>query len=107
MGRGTGRSKQARVKRVMDERAPKIVENPKKALILRGTKASEPVRKALHDLVRRPWSTPMGGVMGPCGRRASRTDPLVASRAGQVEGPALRPDAEEERHCAIPGPVLL
>lgn len=41
----------ARSKRILENREPKVVENPKRTLFLRGTSASELVQTALNDIV--------------------------------------------------------
>ncbi|KAG5462607.1 MAG: hypothetical protein BJ554DRAFT_4443, partial [Olpidium bornovanus] len=46
----SSRPKNARSKRAMEKRAPKVEENPKVALFLRGTTTSEIVRTAMSDL---------------------------------------------------------
>jgi len=38
-------------KQFLEERAPKLVENPKKAMFIRGNKTSEIVVRAMTDLV--------------------------------------------------------
>ncbi|KNC82146.1 hypothetical protein SARC_05566 [Sphaeroforma arctica JP610] len=46
----TGKAKNARTKRVMDNRAPKVIENPKQTLFVRGNKTGEVVNELLGDL---------------------------------------------------------
>jgi hypothetical protein len=48
--------KNARVKRALDEREPKAVENEKTAIFVRGQNTSEKVRSAMKDLVSRSGS---------------------------------------------------
>lgn len=40
----------ARSKRIQEKKAPKVVENPKSALFLRGTSCSQVVQDALADI---------------------------------------------------------
>ncbi len=49
--------KNARSKRIQENRAPKVVENPKQALFIRGTSTNGVVNEALRDLVSR-WTFP-------------------------------------------------
>ena len=46
-----GKAKTARTKRFLDNRAPKLVENTKTAVVLKGGNTSETVTAALKDLV--------------------------------------------------------
>ncbi|ORZ40715.1 ribosome production factor 2 [Catenaria anguillulae PL171] len=46
----TVKAKNARTKRFLDNRAPKVVENPKTAILIRGTTTSAIVNQALADL---------------------------------------------------------
>jgi hypothetical protein len=43
--------KNARVKRVLEKRAPKLVENPKRAIFVRSSTANAVTQSILHDLV--------------------------------------------------------
>lgn len=43
--------KNQRVKRALEDRAPKLVENSKKAMFIRGGKVSELVSQAMKELV--------------------------------------------------------
>lgn len=45
------KAKTARGHRVMEEREPKVVENTKQAMFVKGTKTSEVVNSAMADLV--------------------------------------------------------
>jgi ribosome production factor 2 len=49
----SSKPKNARVKRALDEREPKLVENEKSAIFVRGQNTSEKVRLAMKDLVSR------------------------------------------------------
>lgn len=48
----TSKPKNARVKRALDEREPKDVENEKTAIFVRGNQTSEKVKVVMKDLVR-------------------------------------------------------
>jgi len=45
------KAKTARGHRVMEDREPKVVENTKQAMFIKGTKTSEVVNSAMADLV--------------------------------------------------------
>ena len=48
----SSKPKNQRVKRALEERAPKLVENEKSAMFIRGGRTSETVTQVLKDLVR-------------------------------------------------------
>jgi len=95
----SSKPKSARVKRALEEREPKVVENPKTAIFVHGNKTGERVAIALKELVR-PWrSCPPW-----CCRdstAAARTDDshllLPLSRSiGHAEATRLDPVHQEE-----------
>lgn len=45
------KSKRARIERILKDREPKINENPKKALIIKGTKPSQTAKDVIKELV--------------------------------------------------------
>lgn len=45
------KSKRARIERILKDREPKINENPKKALIIKGSKPSQVTKDVLKELV--------------------------------------------------------
>jgi len=49
----SSKPKNQRVKRALEERAPKLVENTKTAMFIRGGRISEKVTQAMKELVRR------------------------------------------------------
>lgn len=51
LARTCSKAKNARTKRVLDDRAPKVIENPKSAVFVRGNKTGQTVDTLLHDLV--------------------------------------------------------
>ena len=52
----SSKPKSARVKRALEEREPKVVENPKTAIFVHGNKTGERVAIALKELVRQRCS---------------------------------------------------
>jgi ribosome production factor 2 len=55
------KAKNARTKRILEERAPKIIENPKSAVFVRGNKTGQLLDAVLHDMVcRNRWVGPHG-----------------------------------------------
>lgn len=72
--RHCSKPKSARVKRALDEREAKVIENPKTAVFVRGNQISERVSVALKELVSLPFRptnqlardrVPRRGVQGP------------------------------------------
>ena len=49
--------KNQRVKRALDKRAPKIHENPKSSMFIRGGNTSETITQVLKDLVSCPHTS--------------------------------------------------